>query len=32
MDRPTAALPVGETCLLACSQAGISWVKNVSHL
>ena len=32
MDRPTTALPVGSTPLLAFNQAGNSRVRNVSHL
>ena len=32
IDRPTTALPVGCTPRLAASQAGSSWVRNVSHL
>ena len=32
IDRPTAALPVGLTALLACRYAGSSWVRKVSHL
>ncbi len=32
IDRPTAALPVGLTCLLLARYAGSSLVRKVSHL
>ena len=32
IDSPTTALPVGAMPLFAASQAGSSWVRNVSHL